>query len=189
MSWSAWGTEVERGAALPGHWRRRIHRLQHRGGDLRVTVAAGREPNIEYALLTDALKGRYQDFTEARMERLRASGWNEAPTSIENAVTDYVQTYLATDWPHRYAVTRVCPLRNRGPLGAGTEEASVRSLYASAAPIEQGPQGAKRLAARGFKMRVASENEPRIVRRRENEIAMRDRIRQAIVGKPTLGET
>jgi ADP-L-glycero-D-manno-heptose 6-epimerase len=63
--------------------------------------AAGREPKIEYIDLPKGLSGRYQYFTEAKMERLRAAGWNTPATSLEDAVEDYVVRYLATADPYR----------------------------------------------------------------------------------------
>jgi ADP-L-glycero-D-manno-heptose 6-epimerase len=63
--------------------------------------AAGREPQIEYVDLPAALSGRYQYFTEAKMDRLRAAGWNAPATSLEDGVEDYVARYLATADPYR----------------------------------------------------------------------------------------
>jgi len=63
--------------------------------------AAGREPRIEYVPLPTALSGRYQYFTEAKMDRLRAAGWNAPATSLEEGVEDYVARYLATADPYR----------------------------------------------------------------------------------------
>ena len=58
-------------------------------------AAAEREPRIEYIDMPDALRGRYQYFTQARMERLREAGWTEPATSLEEGVGDYVSGYLA----------------------------------------------------------------------------------------------
>jgi len=63
--------------------------------------AAGREPRIDYVDLPAALSGRYQYFTQARMDRLRAEGWNAPATSLEDAVEDYIARYLATPDPYR----------------------------------------------------------------------------------------
>jgi len=63
--------------------------------------AAGREPKIEYIDLPAGLSGRYQYFTEAKMERLRAAGWNAPATSLEDGVEDYVIRYLAAADPYR----------------------------------------------------------------------------------------
>jgi len=63
--------------------------------------AAGREPQIEYMDLPAPLRGRYQYFTEAKMDRLRAAGWNAPATRLEDAVEDYITRYLATSDPYR----------------------------------------------------------------------------------------
>lgn len=50
-------------------------------------VAAGL---IEYIPFPDALKGKYQSFTQADPERLRAAGYLEAFAGVEEGVADYV---------------------------------------------------------------------------------------------------
>ncbi|MBI5861072.1 MAG: ADP-glyceromanno-heptose 6-epimerase [Rhodocyclales bacterium] len=50
-------------------------------------VAAGL---IEYIPFPDALKGKYQSFTQADTERLRAAGYMEAFAGVEEGVADYV---------------------------------------------------------------------------------------------------
>lgn len=56
-----------------------------------VTFAAlGRTPAIEFVDTPEALRARYQYFTEARMEKLRAAGWTRPPTPLEGGVADYV---------------------------------------------------------------------------------------------------
>ncbi|MBV8682857.1 MAG: ADP-glyceromanno-heptose 6-epimerase [Caulobacteraceae bacterium] len=66
-----------------------------------VFAAAGKEARIEFIDMPAALRGKYQYFTEARMDRLRAAGWNSPPTELEAAVGDYVSGFLATDDPYR----------------------------------------------------------------------------------------
>jgi ADP-L-glycero-D-manno-heptose 6-epimerase len=60
-----------------------------------VFAALGLPPQIEYIDMPDGLRDRYQYFTEARLERLRAAGWREDATPFEAAVRDYVVNYLA----------------------------------------------------------------------------------------------
>ena len=43
-----------------------------------------------------ALRGQYQSFTEAPMDRLRAAGYAGQFTPLEEGVRRYVQDYLAT---------------------------------------------------------------------------------------------
>ena len=62
--------------------------------------ALGRKPEIEYIAIPQALAGRYQYFTEARMERLRAAGYDAPFTPLEQAVERYVQ-YLDRPDPYR----------------------------------------------------------------------------------------
>ncbi|MBI4022493.1 MAG: ADP-glyceromanno-heptose 6-epimerase [Candidatus Andersenbacteria bacterium] len=61
--------------------------------------ALRRQPCIEYIDLPADLKDQYQNFTQADITRLRAAGWRQKMTSLEDAVTEYVQQYLI---PHRH---------------------------------------------------------------------------------------
>jgi ADP-L-glycero-D-manno-heptose 6-epimerase len=63
--------------------------------------AIGRKPEIERIEIPKALAGRYQYFTEARMERLRAAGYDAPFTPLEQAVERYVTRYLDRDDPYR----------------------------------------------------------------------------------------
>ncbi len=65
-----------------------------------VFAAADLPAAIAYIDMPEAMRGAYQYFTEARMERLRAAGWNAPCTSLEEGVTDYVRTYLAQPDPY-----------------------------------------------------------------------------------------
>ena len=62
-----------------------------------VFAAMGREAKIEYVPMPDELQGKYQYYTQAEMSKLRAAGYEQAATPLEEAVTDYVQNYLAKD--------------------------------------------------------------------------------------------
>jgi ADP-L-glycero-D-manno-heptose 6-epimerase len=64
-------------------------------------AAAGKPPQIEYRPMPAELQGRYQYFTEARMERLRAAGYDGQFTSLEDGVADYVRGYLSKPDPYR----------------------------------------------------------------------------------------
>jgi ADP-L-glycero-D-manno-heptose 6-epimerase len=55
---------------------------------------------LEYVDTPAALLAHYQYFTEARMERLRAAGYTQPFTSLEQGVEDYVQRYLAQPDPY-----------------------------------------------------------------------------------------
>ena len=62
-------------------------------------AALGREPRIEFIPMPEALRGKYQYFTRANVERLRAACPEVVPTPLAEAVRDYVQGYLV---PGRY---------------------------------------------------------------------------------------
>jgi ADP-L-glycero-D-manno-heptose 6-epimerase len=64
-------------------------------------AAAGKPAQIEYRPMPAELQGRYQYFTEARMERLRAAGYDGQFTSLEDGVADYVRGYLSKPDPYR----------------------------------------------------------------------------------------
>ena len=66
-----------------------------------VFKAAGATPKIEYIEMAADLRGRYQYFTQARMERLRAAGYAESFTSLEDGIADYVSRFLSTSDPYR----------------------------------------------------------------------------------------
>jgi ADP-L-glycero-D-manno-heptose 6-epimerase len=73
-------------------------------GDLaRATYAAmNRTPDIRYVPMPDDLKGRYQYFTQARMERLRDAGFDRQPTPLEAGIAAYVRETLQNHAdPHR----------------------------------------------------------------------------------------
>jgi ADP-L-glycero-D-manno-heptose 6-epimerase len=52
------------------------------------------EPKIEFIEMPKELRGKYQYFTEASVEKLRAAGYEKPFTSLEDGVTEYVQGYL-----------------------------------------------------------------------------------------------
>ena len=60
-------------------------------------AAVGRAPRIEIVDMPPELRGKYQYFTEARMDRLRAIGYSRPFTTLEDGVRDYVTRYLNRD--------------------------------------------------------------------------------------------
>jgi ADP-L-glycero-D-manno-heptose 6-epimerase len=60
-----------------------------------VFAALGRPERIEWVPTPEALRANYQYFTEARMERLRAEGWDAPPTPLEEGVRRTVRRLLA----------------------------------------------------------------------------------------------
>jgi ADP-L-glycero-D-manno-heptose 6-epimerase len=70
--------------------------------DLAAAVyrALGKEPYVKYIDTPLPIRDKYQYFTEARMERLRAAGYGRQFTPLEQGVSEYVTRFLAT--PDRY---------------------------------------------------------------------------------------
>jgi ADP-L-glycero-D-manno-heptose 6-epimerase len=64
-------------------------------------AACGRSRNVEFIDMPAELMAKYQYYTEARMQRLRAAGYERPFTSLEAGVADYVQRYLAAEDPYR----------------------------------------------------------------------------------------
>jgi ADP-L-glycero-D-manno-heptose 6-epimerase len=62
--------------------------------------ALGKEPNIEYIDMPPTLRAKYQYFTEAKMDRLRAAGYKRPFTTLEDGVGRYVRDYLAAADPY-----------------------------------------------------------------------------------------
>lgn len=64
-----------------------------------VFAAMGLPANINFIDMPQHLQEKYQYFTEAEISRLRGIGYNRPFTSLEEAVKDYVQNYLARQEP------------------------------------------------------------------------------------------
>jgi len=56
--------------------------------------AMGLEPNIKFIDMPLDIRDKYQYFTEAKMDKLRAVGYDKPFTSLEDGVNDYVKNYL-----------------------------------------------------------------------------------------------
>lgn len=65
-----------------------------------VFKALNVKENIEYFDMPDVLKGRYQDFTQANMSKIRKAGYKGEFTKIVDAVIDYTKNYLNTEFPY-----------------------------------------------------------------------------------------
>jgi ADP-L-glycero-D-manno-heptose 6-epimerase len=64
-------------------------------------AALGRPADIDFVDTPPHIRQHYQYFTQAKMERLRAAGYDRPFTGLEDGVRDYVQNYLAADDPYR----------------------------------------------------------------------------------------
>ena len=63
--------------------------------------AVGVEPTIEFIEMPESIRDRYQYFTEARMDRIRALGFPGQSTPLEEGVRRYVQDFLSQPDPYR----------------------------------------------------------------------------------------
>jgi ADP-L-glycero-D-manno-heptose 6-epimerase len=61
---------------------------------LAMFEALGSAPNIEYIDMPEAIRDKYQYFTQGDMENLRAAGYTAAFTPLEDAVGRYVTQFL-----------------------------------------------------------------------------------------------
>ncbi len=65
-----------------------------------VCRAAGVAEAAEFIPMPQALRGQYQNFTEASTLRLRAAGYRRSFTTLEEGVTRYVREYLRSPSPY-----------------------------------------------------------------------------------------
>jgi ADP-L-glycero-D-manno-heptose 6-epimerase len=65
-----------------------------------VFAAVGKEFRVEWLDTPLEIRNRYQYFTEARMERLRAAGYARPATPLEEGVRRYVQDFLLRADPY-----------------------------------------------------------------------------------------
>lgn len=55
------------------------------------------EKVVEFIPMPEDLRGKYQYFTEAKVEKLRAIGYTKEMTSLEDGIKDYVENYLSQE--------------------------------------------------------------------------------------------
>jgi ADP-L-glycero-D-manno-heptose 6-epimerase len=61
-----------------------------------VFTATKKKPSIKFIEMPEAIRDKYQYFTQANLMRLHGAGYNTPVTSLENSVVDYVRKYLMT---------------------------------------------------------------------------------------------
>ena len=66
-----------------------------------VYAALDLAPSIEYIDTPEEIREKYQYFTEAKMDRLRAVGYDKPMTSLEEGVRKYVCGFLDSGDPYR----------------------------------------------------------------------------------------
>ncbi|MEO5588037.1 MAG: ADP-glyceromanno-heptose 6-epimerase [Gemmatimonadaceae bacterium] len=59
-----------------------------------VFAAMGKKPSIQFIDMPEAIRAKYQYFTQANIGRLRAAGYEQEVTPLTDAVSDYVTNYL-----------------------------------------------------------------------------------------------
>lgn len=59
-----------------------------------VFIALGLEPNINFIEMPEVLRGKYQYFTEAKMDKIREAGYTKPFADLRSGAIDYVQNYL-----------------------------------------------------------------------------------------------
>jgi ADP-L-glycero-D-manno-heptose 6-epimerase len=62
--------------------------------------ALGIQPVIDYTPMPETLRDKYQYYTCADISQLRMAGFNEAFTSLEDGIKEYVQHYLCAENPY-----------------------------------------------------------------------------------------
>ena len=62
-----------------------------------VFAAVNKKPVIKFIEMPEAIRDKYQYFTQANLLRLRGAGYVAPVTPLENAVADYVRNYLVPD--------------------------------------------------------------------------------------------
>ena len=66
-----------------------------------VFAALGRPAEVRFVPTPEAIRERYQYFTEGRIEKLRAAGYDRPATSLEDGVRQFVQDFLQQPDPYR----------------------------------------------------------------------------------------
>lgn len=64
-------------------------------------AAAGKEARVAYVDMPEAIRDRYQYFTQATMDRVRSLGFSGQSTPLEEGVRRYVQGFLSQADPYR----------------------------------------------------------------------------------------
>lgn len=59
-----------------------------------IFKAVNKEPNIIFIDMPESLRPNYQYFTQAPIQKIKQIGYQEPITSLDEAISDYVQNYL-----------------------------------------------------------------------------------------------
>ena len=63
--------------------------------EVTLAQAIPKKGKIEYIPFPEHLKGHYQSYTQADISKLRSAGYDNQLTTLEDAIKDYIQNYLA----------------------------------------------------------------------------------------------
>ncbi|MBT3559251.1 MAG: ADP-glyceromanno-heptose 6-epimerase [Rhodospirillales bacterium] len=66
-----------------------------------VYEAVNTKLSVNYVETPEAIRDKYQYYTQANMAKLRAAGYDKPATSLEAGIALYVRDYLHTDDPYR----------------------------------------------------------------------------------------
>ncbi|MCC6469050.1 MAG: ADP-glyceromanno-heptose 6-epimerase [Alphaproteobacteria bacterium] len=66
-----------------------------------VYAALGRTAEIEWVDTPEDIRAKYQYFTQAKIDRLRAAGYQKPTTTLEDGVATYVRDFLESADPYR----------------------------------------------------------------------------------------
>ncbi|MCZ4281864.1 ADP-glyceromanno-heptose 6-epimerase [Kiloniella laminariae] len=66
-----------------------------------VFAAMDKNENIKYVPTPEAIRDKYQYFTEANMDKLKAAGYDRPFLTLEEGVTRYIQEHLARENAYR----------------------------------------------------------------------------------------
>jgi ADP-L-glycero-D-manno-heptose 6-epimerase len=61
-----------------------------------VFYSLNKEPQVEFIDTPLDIRDKYQYFTEAKMDKLKAIGYQKEFTKLEDGVEDYVKSYLTS---------------------------------------------------------------------------------------------
>jgi len=59
-----------------------------------VFAALGKTANVRYIEMPESIRGQYQNFTEAPIEKLRSAGYSKPFQTLEEGVSDYISKHL-----------------------------------------------------------------------------------------------
>jgi ADP-L-glycero-D-manno-heptose 6-epimerase len=65
-----------------------------------VFSAMGKPVRFNFIPMPEKLRGQYQYFTQANIDKLRAAGYKQLFTSLEDSISDYIKNHLSKEDPY-----------------------------------------------------------------------------------------